>query len=72
VEEAVGHLRTEHDVDMPDTETILDGELSEDSLEANLDPAVVMLVTRLREALNIVPPEMPTGADPAVARVTSR
>ena len=72
VEEVVGHLRSEHGLDMPDTEKILGADFSADPLETDLEPGIMTLVTRLREELNIVPPETAPEAGPAVAQVTSR
>lgn len=53
---AVEHLRSDHDMDMPDAKTILTGELTKDPLEP-VDPAITLIVERLLNSLDIVPPE---------------
>ncbi len=50
--EMVDHLRTKHNVDLPDTEDILAGDFFYDPLQKD-DPAAGLIVTRLREALDI-------------------
>jgi predicted small metal-binding protein len=58
VGKVVEHLRAEHDIDMPDADVILAGGVRDDPLE-KLDPATALVIDRLKEALNIVPPESP-------------
>ena len=56
VREVVEHLRTHHDMDMPDADTILEGDLTENPLDT-VDPDVALVITRLREKLNLMPSE---------------
>lgn len=60
--EMVHHLQKVHHVDLPDADTILAGYMRDDPLD-NLDPAVVLVIRRLREALQIddVSRENPIG-----------
>jgi predicted small metal-binding protein len=67
VGQVVEHLRTEHGINMPDVDTIMTGDLSKSIMSAS-DPAVHMIVDRLKETLNIVPPNSPTEARPAIGR----
>jgi predicted small metal-binding protein len=71
VREVVKHLRTEHDIDMPDADTIMAGELKEEPLEM-VDPDVKIIVERLTEALDIVPTEEPEAPKPSIGRTSSR
>ena len=71
VREVVEHLRAEHDIDMPDADVILAGEVKEDPLET-IDPAVALVVERLTEALNIVPVDEPGIPEPSISRTASR
>jgi predicted small metal-binding protein len=71
VRDVVEHLRAEHDLDMPDADTILAGELKEDPLEL-VDPSVRLVVERLTEALNIVPVEEPEIPKPSIGKTPSR
>jgi predicted small metal-binding protein len=71
VGEVVEHLRAEHDMDMPDADVILAGEVDEGPLKM-VSPAVKLVVTRLTEALNIVPAEEPETPKPSVASTPSR
>jgi predicted small metal-binding protein len=70
VREVVEHLRAEHDIDMPDADVILAGEVKEDPLEL-VDPAVKLVVERLTKALNIVPVERPELPEPSIGRTPS-
>lgn len=67
VEKVVEHLRAEHDIDMPDAEVILAGKMRDDPLEM-VDPATALVITRLKEALNIVPPDGPEMPTPRVGK----
>jgi predicted small metal-binding protein len=71
VKEVVEHLRKEHDLDMPDADVIMAGEVKEDPLDL-VDPAVVLVVERLIEALNIVPPMGPKSTTVPIGRTRSR
>ena len=64
VSQVVEHLRAVHGIDLPDAEVIMSGDLSTSIMSA-ADPAVHMIVDRLKETLNIVPPKSPTEARPA-------
>ena len=71
VRQVVEHLRAEHDIDMPDPDAIMAGEMEEDPLEI-VDPAVALVVERLTKALDIVPLERPDMPTPSVGRAPSR
>jgi predicted small metal-binding protein len=71
VKEVVEHLRAEHDVDMPDADAILAGEVSQDS-RGLVDPDARLVVERLTEALNIVPAEGAETPKPSIGRTPSR
>lgn len=49
VEKVVEHLQEDHDIEMPDAETIVTGDLD----EPTLDPNVRIIIRRLRAALDI-------------------
>jgi predicted small metal-binding protein len=70
VSQVVEHLRAEHDIGMPDADAILAGEAA---LERRgvLDGATVLVVERLTDALNIVPPKGPELPKPALGRTPS-
>jgi predicted small metal-binding protein len=70
VKEVVEHLRAEHDIDMPDTDAILAGEVGEDPVEV-VDKNVALIVKRLTTALNIVPPEEPEQPEPSIGTMPS-
>ena len=71
VGQVVEHLRTEHGIDMPDAELIMSGDLNQ-SIMPPTDPGVEMIVDRLKETLNIVPPGSATEARPAIGRTPTR
>jgi len=70
VEQVVNHLRDEHDIDMPDAEVILQGEVVENPLSES-DPAVELVVERLTSALNIVTPQETEKEQPHIPRVST-
>jgi predicted small metal-binding protein len=70
VKAVVDHLRAEHDIDMPDADVILAGELSEEPLEM-ADPAAKVIVERLAEALDIVPVGEAETPKPSIGRTSS-
>jgi predicted small metal-binding protein len=49
VHKVVGHLREAHDIDMPDAEVILEGQVE----ETDVDQKVWTIVKRIREDLNL-------------------
>jgi predicted small metal-binding protein len=65
VEQAVAHLRQHHDIDMPDAETILEGDQTENPLDP-VDEDVALVIERLKEALNLNPPEVPGRSAPSL------
>lgn len=67
VGQVVEHLRAEHGIDMPDAEIIMSGDLSK-SILPPIDPGVQMIVDRMKETLNIVPPASATEARLAIGR----
>lgn len=71
VREVVEHLRAEHDIDMPDADVILAGEVDQDPFKM-VDRATALVVQRLVEALNIAPSEGPAMPKPPIGRMTSR
>ena len=66
VEAMVDHIRNEHNIDMPDVEVVMTGNVKEDWLDV-VDPAAELAVRRLTEALNIVHAEEPKVQMPAGA-----
>jgi predicted small metal-binding protein len=70
VKEVVEHLRAEHDIDMPDTDTILAGEVGEEFTEV-IGEEVTLIVERLTTALNIVPPEESEPPEPSIGTMPS-
>jgi predicted small metal-binding protein len=70
VREVVEHLRAEHDLDMPDADLIMAGEVKEDPFGI-VDPGVTLVVERLTKALDIVPVERPESPKPSVGRTPS-
>ena len=52
VREIVEHIRSEHDIDLPDAEVILKGKITDGPFE-QADRATELVITRLREKLNI-------------------
>ncbi|MGD8623912.1 MAG: DUF1059 domain-containing protein [Anaerolineae bacterium] len=70
VEEAVAHLRQKHDLEMPDAEIILEGKVDDDPLLTTAPKPVRLIVERLKEKLDMVPPEEPSvEIDPATVQV---
>jgi predicted small metal-binding protein len=66
VREIVEHLRSEHDIDLPDAEVILKGKMTE-SLFEQADKATQLVITRLTEKLNIdSSPEDPKPPKPVI------
>ena len=72
VEQAVEHLRKDHDLKMPEPEMIVEGRLPEEPLESEPDEAVEMVVKRMWEELDITPQDAPPDAEPAIGKVTTR
>ena len=70
VKEVVEHLRAEHDIDMPDTDTILAGEVGEEFTEV-IGEEVTLIVERLTTALNVVPPEESEPPEPSIGTMPS-
>jgi predicted small metal-binding protein len=68
-EEVVTHLREEHDMDVPDAETIVAGDVDEEAL----DKEVRTLTRRLREALALPEEEgLEAKEDPDPATMVRR
>jgi predicted small metal-binding protein len=63
VAQMVDHLRSEHDIDMPDTETIMSDDFDLDMLFKDRDEGARLVVDRLREELNVTPSEPTTPID---------
>ena len=63
--QVVNHLRDEHDLDMPDADTILEGNATDAPLD-EADPGVALVVERMSSALNILPPEETEMTQPFV------
>ena len=72
VEQAVEHLKKEHNIKMPDPEVIMEGKFSDDPLNSEASEEVRLVVTRMREELDIVPTDEPPDAEPAIVKVTTR
>lgn len=72
VQQAVEHLEERHDMEMPDPEIILEGRSPEEPLQPGVDEAVRIVVKRMWDELEITPQDAPPGAEPAIAKVTTR
>jgi predicted small metal-binding protein len=72
LEQAVAHLEDDHGLAMPEPEAILEGELTQQPFAPELDKATRTVVVRMQEALDIVPPDTPTDASPAIGKLTPR
>ena len=72
VREMVDHLRSEHDIDMPDADVILAGKVSEEPLAVD-EPGPALVVERLISKLDIMPPEDsgPEIVKPIIPRLTN-
>jgi len=68
VEEMVGHLREEHDIEMPDAKTILKGDVTDESPEM-ADEATELIVNRMIEKLEITPPDTPEPPEPSIGKL---
>ena len=66
VEKMVEHLHDQHDIRMPDAEVIMQGEVIEDPIDV-IEPDTALVVQRLKETLNIEPPEGPDMPIPPAA-----
>ena len=71
VEEVVRHMRKEQKIDMPDAQAILEGDSWENPMDDTMDPAVVTIVQRLRERLNLRDTDTGADFDIAAGRVKS-
>lgn len=71
VEEAVQHLRTKHNIKLPDAETIMEGDFFEDPIGGTPDPAAATIVRRLQEALNLQETDSTPDAGPVAGRLRS-
>jgi predicted small metal-binding protein len=71
VEQVVQHLHSEHDIDLPDADAILEGRVGD-------NPNVVgskeefLIIERLRESLDIEPMEGTIPPKPAAGQLPSR
>jgi predicted small metal-binding protein len=72
VEDMVEHLEDEHDIDMPDTEDIMQGIDVEDYVFDTGDPAAALIVRRMREILNIQDENVSDDLDPGLAKPLPR
>ncbi|MGC9335232.1 MAG: DUF1059 domain-containing protein [Anaerolineae bacterium] len=72
VEQVVEHLEKEHGIDMPEPETILEGKLTDQPLQPDVDESVRIVVNRMQEALGIVPLDVSTDVTEAVGKVPTR
>lgn len=73
IEQMVNHLRQEHDIDMPKTETIMEGRATDDPIMEDVDDRVRLIIRRIHAELDM--PESAgggPGAEPAVGQVTGR
>ncbi|MEJ2208188.1 MAG: DUF1059 domain-containing protein [Anaerolineae bacterium] len=68
----VKHLRQEHDIDMPDTETIMEGRATDNPILEGVDERVALIVRRLHAELDLSPATDGTEAQPAIGEVTGR
>ena len=71
VEQVVQHLHSEHDIDLPDADAILEGRVGN-------NPTIVgskeefLIIERLRESLDLEPMGGLVPAKPAIGKLTSR
>jgi predicted small metal-binding protein len=70
VEEMVAHLRDKHEINLPDADDILTGEMEEDPLE-NLDRTSSLVVRRMIEKLEIDSEDNPDLPKPIIGKTTS-
>lgn len=68
VREIVQHLRQEHDLDLPGADEILAEDMDMETLSEQ-QPAVYLIVKRLRQELEIQPAEEPIEPGPTIGRV---
>jgi predicted small metal-binding protein len=71
VKQVVEHLRSEHEIEMPDADDILESRVRDDPVMAD-NKKVWLVIEKLRESLDIEPMEAPDEPKPAVGRLTSR
>lgn len=72
LDQAVAHLRDEHGLDMPDPETILEGDYVENPVLEDADEGIVVMIRRLRETLGIEQRADPVDAWPSIGRTPNR
>jgi predicted small metal-binding protein len=63
VEDVVRHVRKEQKINLPDAQTIMEGDFWQNPLDDTMDPAVVTIVQRLRERLNLQDADTGTDVD---------
>jgi predicted small metal-binding protein len=64
MEQVVEHLRSEHDIELPDAEEILENKVGDNVVWSTpLDDDARLVLERLREQLNIDRPDLATDAD---------
>jgi predicted small metal-binding protein len=71
VEQSVEHLRSKHDMDMPDADAILKSGVSDDP-ELMHKKDVLLVIERLRAALDIEPLEEPIRPEPTIGKTPSQ
>jgi predicted small metal-binding protein len=72
LEQLVDHLRHEHDINLPDAETILEGKAIEDLLMEGADEATELIVRRIYAELDMPSPDSEPDSQPAISQVTGR
>jgi len=78
VEQVVDHVRKKHDIDLPDADTIMEGDFFEETIGGAPDPfggtpdaGAATIVRRLREALNLEELDNTPDAGPVAGRLRS-
>ena len=69
IDEVVAHVRDLHGIDMPDTETILEGDYVENPVLDDAEAGAVLIIRRLRETLGLGPRADEVDAWPTTGRV---
>ena len=71
IREVVEHVQAEHNINLPDTNTILDGKIQVDYFGGN-DPGAEIIVKRLIEKLDTYPPSGPDLPAPSIGRTPNQ
>lgn len=72
VDQMAEHLRKKHDIDMPGTQTIMEGRTSDNPIIEGTDDRVALIIRRMHSELDIPRSADGPDAEPAVGQVTGR